>query len=151
MGPANNLYVSAFDTGSITGFSLVQAESTRRLPGFPISTPATAGIAAPTSISIDGRQNIWLPNNTNGTDANSNPAGSVSYVSSRRYATFTCYRIPERSNLPELQPRLAVDQAGNVWVAGDGNNFITEFVGAGVPLFQPYAAGMANWPIPDIP
>ena len=38
---------------------------------------------------------------------------------------------------------LAVDQAGNVWIAGSGNTFITEIVGGAVPIYQPYAVGIA--------
>jgi hypothetical protein len=151
IGPANNLYVSDFVSGAITGLVAgTGSVYTTSVVGFPYTSSATAGIVAPTSISIDGRQNIWLPNNTNGTDASSNPAGSISYVSRDGSAS---------PNFPALSPAtgfqksntylnssraLAVDQAGNVWVAGDGNNFITEFVGAGVPLFQPYALGLTN-------
>jgi hypothetical protein len=158
LGPTNNLYVSDFVSGAITGLAAGTGSTyTTDVGGFPYTTPAIAGISAPTSISVDGRLNIWLPNNTNGTDASSSPAGSISYVSQSGSAN---------SNYPSLSPAtgfqrsttylnanraLAVDQAGNVWVAGDGNNFITEFVGAGVPLFQPYSLGLVNGRYQTIP
>jgi hypothetical protein len=158
IGPSNNLYVSDFVSGAITGLLAGTGSTyTTSVGGFPYTTTATAGILAPTSISVDGRQNIWLANNTNGTDTSSNPAGSISAVSRDGSAN---------TNVPSLSPAsgfqrstsylnasraLAVDQAGNVWVAGDGNNFITEFVGAGVPLFQPYALGLTNKRYQTIP
>jgi hypothetical protein len=158
IGPANNLYVSDFVSGAITGLVAGTGSNyTTNAPGFPYTTPATAGISAPTSISIDGRQNIWLPNNTNGTDTSSNPAGSVSYVSkdgsgNPNYPSLSPATGFQRSTTSLNAGRaLAVDQAGNVWIAGDGNNFITEFVGAGVPLFQPYALGLANKRYQSIP
>jgi hypothetical protein len=44
---------------------------------------------------------------------------------------------------------IIVDQSGNVWIAGDGtlanpSNFVTEIVGGGVPVYQPYSVGLAN-------
>jgi len=158
IGPANNLYVSDFVSGSITGLVAGTGSTyTTNVGGFPYTTPAAAGIVAPTSISIDGRQNIWLPNNTNGTDASSNPAGSISYVSrdgsgnSQWPSLSPATGFQKSTTYLNASRALAVDQAGNVWVAGDGNNFITEFVGAGVPLFQPYALGLANNRFQTIP
>jgi hypothetical protein len=46
---------------------------------------------------------------------------------------------------------LVIDQAGNVWVAGDGASFITEIVGAAVPLYQPYSMGLTNGRYQAIP
>jgi hypothetical protein len=150
IGPANNLYVSAFDTGVITGL-LAAGGYTTPISGFPVSAPATAGIVAPTSISVDGRQNIWLPNNTNGTDTNGNPAGSISYVALDGSALSLASGFQKDPTYLNSGRALAVDQAGNVWVAGDGNSFITEIVGAGVPLFQPYALGLVNGRFQTIP
>jgi hypothetical protein len=150
LGPANNLYVSAFDTGVITGL-LAAGGYANPITNFPVATPATAGIVAPTSISIDGRQNIWLPNNTNGTDASSNPAGSVSYVGNDTVALSPTTGFQKDPTYLNSGRALAVDQAGNVWVAGDGNSFITEIVGAGVPLFQPYSLGLVNGRFQTIP
>jgi hypothetical protein len=152
LGPDNSLYVSAIDTGAITGLlaGTGGVYTTAVNSNYPF-TAATAGIAAPTSISIDGRANVWIPNNTNGTDANSNPAGSISYISRDATPLSPATGFQKDPTYLNSSRALAVDQAGNVWVAGDGNNFITEIVGAGVPLFQPYAAGIAVGRFQSIP
>jgi hypothetical protein len=151
LGPDNSLYVSALDTGAITGLLAgTGSVYTTAVNGFPF-TAATAGIAAPTSISVDGRANVWIPNNTNGTDASSNPAGSVSYIARDATALSPATGFQKNTTYLNSGRALAVDQAGNVWVAGDGNSYITEIVGAGVPLFQPYAAGLAVGRFQTIP
>jgi hypothetical protein len=152
LGPDNSLYVSAIDTGAITGLlaGTGGVYTTAVNSNYPF-TAATAGIAAPTSISIDGRSNVWIPNNTNGTDASSNPAGSLSYISRDATPLSPATGFQKDPTYLNSSRALAVDQAGNVWVAGDGNTFITEIVGAGVPIFQPYAAGIAVGRFQSIP
>jgi hypothetical protein len=46
--------------------------------------------------------------------------------------------------------------SGNVWYAGDGTsttpaNFVTEVVGAGAPVYQPFAVGLSNQRFQTIP
>jgi hypothetical protein len=143
----NRLFVSSIDSGAIDGFGLTGGVYTA-LPGFPYTTPGTIGIATPTSISVDGRLNVWIPNNTNGTGT-----GSVSELASQGAATALSPSTGFQKDASYLTSgrALAVDQAGNVWVAGDGANFITEIVGAGVPLFQPYSVGLKNGRFQTIP
>jgi DNA-binding beta-propeller fold protein YncE len=88
---------------------------------------------------VDGRLNVWIPNNANGTST-----GSVSELGSANTTTGLSPSTGFQKDASFLTSgrALAVDQAGNVWVAGDGTNFITEIVGAGVPIFQPYALGL---------
>jgi len=138
LGPQNNLFVSANDSGAITGLS-ASSGYTAPLSGFPFTTPGTIGIATPTSIAVDGRLNVWIPNNTNGTGT-----GSVSELGSANTASGLSPSTGFQKDVSFLTSgrALAVDQAGNVWVAGDGTNFITEIIGAGVPIFQPYALGL---------
>jgi hypothetical protein len=138
LGPQNNLFVSANDSGAISGLS-ASSGYTASLNGFPFTTPGTIGIATPTSIAVDGRLNVWIPNNTNGTGT-----GSVSELGSQNAATGLSPATGFQKDASYLTSgrALAVDQAGNVWVAGDGANFITEIVGAGVPIFQPYSLGL---------
>jgi hypothetical protein len=119
--------------------------------------PATAplgGINQPTAIAIDGAANIWSANST----ANTNPA-----FASDPTASPTLFGVSElSSSAVPLSPDTAsggfqksasylngsssiiIDQSGNVWIAGGaaGSNFITEIVGAGVPIYQPYALGL---------
>ena len=143
----NRLFISSIDSGAIDGLVL-SAGTYTNISGFPFTTPGTIGIATPTSISVDGRLNVWIPNNTNGTGT-----GSVSELASQGAATGLSPSTGFQKDASYLTSgrALAVDQAGNVWVAGDGTNFITEIVGAGVPLFQPYAIGLKNGRFQTIP
>ncbi len=110
------------------------------------STVTAAGINKPTGISIDGRANIWIPNSGNGTST-----GSVSQVSVFGGAISPSTGFQKTSSFLNSSSASVVDQAGNVWVIGTGNNFITEIVGEGVPIYQPYAVGLANGRFQSIP
>lgn len=138
------IYVSAIDTNAVT--SLVPNGGTYNTPtGWPFAG-AAAGISKPTAISIDGRSNIWLPNNTNGAST-----GSVSEISFSPNALSPTTGFQKAQSYLLSGRVLATDQAGNVWVAGDGNNFITEIVGSAVPIYQPYAVGLSNGRFQTIP
>jgi len=141
----NNVFVSAFDTGAIS--ELAYNGVTWITPsGWPFTNAASAGISSPTGISIDPRQNVWIPNN-----ANVALTGSISAVSVDSTALSSTTGYQKAATYLHSGRALAVDQAGNIWVAGDGNNFVTEFVGAAVPLYQPYSAGLANGRFQSIP
>lgn len=106
-----------------------------------------AGINTPTGISLDGRGNIWVPNNTNvsglGSVSEVSAAGNALSPATTGFAKSTSFLSAGRAS--------AVDQVGNVWVVGDGANSVTEIVGAGVPVYQPFAAGLANGRFQAIP
>ena len=105
-----------------------------------------AGMNNPTGISLDGANNIWAPNNTNA----SGTLGSVSEVSAAGSALSPTSTGFQKSSL--LSGRASVvDQAGNVWIIGDGATSITELVGAGVPVYQPYSKGLSNGRFQTIP
>jgi len=146
----NRLFISSIDSGAIDGLVLSAGPGSpyTNISGFPFNTPGTIGIATPTSISVDGRLNVWIPNNSNGTGT-----GSVSELGSQGTATGLSPSTGFQKDASYLTSgrALAVDQAGNVWVAGDGANFITEIVGAGVPIFQPYSVGLHNGRFQTIP
>ncbi|MBB5345313.1 hypothetical protein [Tunturibacter empetritectus] len=148
LGPQNNLFVSAIDSGVITGLSATSGYTAPINGGYPYVTPATIGVATPTAIAVDGRLNVWIPNNANGTGT-----GSVSELGSANTATGLSPSTGFQKSSSFLTSGRAsvVDQAGNVWVAGDGANFITEIVGGGVPIFQPYALGLKNGRFQAIP
>lgn len=116
--------------------------------GFPLSgaTVTAAGINKPTGISVDGRSNIWIPNSGNGTST-----GSVSQVSVYGGAMSPSTGFQKTSSFLNSSSASIVDQAGNVWIVGTGNDFITEIVGEGVPIYQPYAVGLANGRFQSIP
>jgi hypothetical protein len=143
----NRLFVSSFNNGNIDGL-ILSAGTYTNLNGFPYTTPAMIGSVAPTSIAVDGRLNVWIPNNTNGTGT-----GSVSELGSQNIAgglsPATGYQ--KDATVFTSGRATAVDQAGNVWVAGDGANFITEIIGAGVPIYAPYAVGLKNGRFQTVP
>jgi hypothetical protein len=111
-------------------------------PGFPFTAATSAGINGPKGITIDGRLNLWIPN------AN---AASVSEISAAGVALSPATGFTKATSYLNNNTITAVDQAGNVWVVGTGNNFVTEIVGEGVPLFAPYAVGLTNSRFQTIP
>ena len=131
----SDVFASAVDTGAI--FQLSRSGTTWFPAGgsWPFSAPATAGISGPTGIAVDGRSNTWIPNSL------SPNLSEISFFGPNPLSPATGFqKAPSYLNASNA---LAVDQAGNVWIAGTGNNFITEIVGGAVPLYQPYAVGIA--------
>ena len=110
------------------------------------------GLSNPTGIAVDPQYNIWAPNNKG--------VASVSEVSisTSNLAPYT--GVPsgfqQGTSFASGSRAVVIDMAGNVWVAGDGtvaspSNLITEIVGAGAPVYQPYAQGLSNGRFMDIP
>jgi hypothetical protein len=139
----SDVFASAVDTGAI--FQLSRSGTTWSPAGgsWPFSAPATAGISGPTGIAVDGRSNTWIPNSL------SPSLSEISFFGPNTLSPATGFqKLPSYLNASNA---LAVDQAGNVWIAGTGNNFITEIVGGAVPLYQPYAVGIAVSRFQSIP
>ncbi len=138
---AANVYVSAIDTGAITQLTFNGANYVP-VNGWPVSTSSTA-----TSIAVDGRGNVWVPNLTNGSGV-----GSLVEVSTdATLLSPSGTGIQKTSSYLNSGRALAIDQAGNVWIVGDGDSFITELVGSSVPIFTPYAVGLKNQRFETIP
>ena len=135
-----DILTSAFDTSSIT---LLLRSGTNWAVGAGFPFTGTAGINAPTGISVDGRSNTWIPNSGNAS------ISEISFVGPNSLSPSTGFQ--KDPTLLNASKSLAVDQAGNVWVAGTGNNFITEIVGGAVPMFQPYAVGISIGRFQQIP
>jgi hypothetical protein len=139
----SDVFASAVDTGAI--FQLAHSAATTWTPAggnWPF-TAASAGISGPTGIAVDGRKNTWIPNST------SPSLSEISFFGPNPLSPSTGFQ--KDPTFLNASKALAVDQAGNVWVAGTGNNFITEIVGGAVPLYQPYAVGIAVGRFQDIP
>jgi len=138
----SDVFISAVDTGAIV--QLARSGSTWSPAGgsWPY-TAATAGINGPTGIAVDGRANTWIPNSL------SPSLSEISFFGPNPLSTATGFQ--KSSSYLNASNALAVDQAGNVWVAGTGNNFVTEIVGGAVPIYQPYAVGIANGRFQAIP
>ena len=139
----NNVFVSSGGTDNyityLTGSGTSYAPSWTTASGF-------AGVNNPTGISIDGRNNVWVPNNSN-----SGVTGSVSEISVVSNALSPVTGFQKSTSVLASGRASVVDQAGNVWVVGDGPSYLTEIVGAGVPMYQPYAAGLSNGRFQTIP
>jgi hypothetical protein len=132
---AGDIFASAIDTNVI--FQLTRSGATWSPAGgsWPF-TSASAGISGPKGIAVDGRANTWIPN------SGSSSISEISFFGPNSLSPVTGFQKNPAGYL-NASNALAVDQAGNVWVAGTGNNFITEIVGGAVPLYQPYAVGIA--------
>jgi hypothetical protein len=142
---SNGIFSSSIDSGVIN--RLAFNGGTWIVPnGWPFTAAASAGISSPTALSVDARSNAWIPNNANGAST-----GSVSAVTVDSTALSSTTGFQKANTYLHSGRALAIDQAGNVWVAGDGNNFVTEFVGGAVPLYQPYSAGLGNGRFQSIP
>jgi hypothetical protein len=135
---ANNVFVSA--TNSISALAHSGA-SWASANGFPFAQ-LTAGISGPGSISVDGRSNIWIPN------FGQPSISEISFPQPTALSPATGFA--KDTTLFLGNQALAVDQAGNIWTVGV-NNVVSEIVGAGVPLYQPYAVGISNGHFQSIP
>jgi hypothetical protein len=162
---SNNVVVSSVTPGnSISYFGNVPGSGYLLEQFFPVTAPV-GGLNQPAAIALDGASNIWIANMT----PNANPA-----YASNPTASPTLFGVSEVGiNSVSLSPDTAsgsfqkaasylngssnssiiVDQSGNVWIAGGAtsNNFITEIVGAGVPIYQPYALGIVKNRFQSIP
>ncbi len=123
------------------------------------TTAGLGGINNPASIALDGAQNVWTVNNSSNSINSVIGLDSISEITSLG-ASLT----PNGTAAGGFQQpsgfsagrAIIIDQSGNVWIAGDGtlgnpSNFVTEIVGGGVPVYQPYAVGLANGRFQSMP
>jgi hypothetical protein len=130
----SDVFASAVDNGAIFQLSHSGTSWTPAGGGWPFPG-GSAGISAPTGIAVDGRANTWIPNSV------SPSISEISFFGPNALSPATGFQ--KAPSFLNANSAIAIDQAGNVWVAGTGNNFITEIVGGAVPLYQPYAVGIA--------
>ena len=117
--------------------------------------PTAAGLGGlnnPTAIVVDPQYNVWAPNNTglaSVSDISISPSNLGPFTSDANgFQQGTSFASGSRATV--------IDMSGNVWVAGDGtvanpSNFVSEIVGAGAPVYQPYARGLFNGRFQTIP
>jgi hypothetical protein len=142
----NYIFSSSIDSGAI---NLLAPSGTSWITpaGWPFTAAASAGISSPTALAVDPRQNTFIPNSVNGAST-----GSFSAVNFHASAQSPATGFQKDAAFLHSGRALAIDQSGNIWIVGNsGNNFITEIVGAAVPVYQPYAAGIANGRFQSIP
>jgi hypothetical protein len=110
------------------------------------------GLSNPTAIVVDPQFNVWAPNNTglaSVSDISISPANLGPFTSvANGFQQGTSFSAGSRAAV--------IDMSGNVWVAGDGtvanpSNLVTEIVGAGAPVYQPYAKGLSNTRFQSLP
>jgi len=152
---SNTVYISS--TGSNTFSALVGSDTNYAPPvGFPTSANL-AGLNNPTSVALDGRYNVWTANTTANTGSG---LASLSEVSMKGVALFpsgtSAGGLQLDSSYLSVGRAIAIDQSGNVWIANEGTSgnpgtFITEIVGAGVPIYQPFSYGLANGRFQTLP
>jgi hypothetical protein len=153
---ANTVFVSSVTPGnSISYFANVDSSGYLLQSNWPAVSPL-GGINQPTAITVDGVGNVWSANllpNTNPAFANDPTApptlfgiSEISVAGNPLSPDTASGGFQKSASYLNASSSIIVDQSGNVWVAGGaaGNNFITEIVGAGVPIFQPYAVGLTN-------
>jgi hypothetical protein len=87
------------------------------------------GLATPTSLAIDGSNQVWITN-SGGILSVFNSTGTP--VSSSGYTV--------GSSSPTS---IAIDISGNLWIANSGSNSVTKVLGGAAPTV-PLAAGVAN-------
>ena len=145
----NNVLISIPTTSTSTGTTNIVANyvglgtSYQSASGWP-TTSGFGGLSSPLGIALDGIGNIWTANNASGSN-------SVSEISTANAALSPTGGFLGDSGLLASSRSIVVDQSGNVWVGGDGNNYITEIVGAGVPVYQPYSAALNKGLFQTIP
>jgi alpha-tubulin suppressor-like RCC1 family protein/streptogramin lyase len=109
----------------------------------PVTTPSTARLNIPASITIDSSQNLYVTDYGNNSIRKITPAGVVSTIAGGRGSGFTNGTGPDaRFNGPF---GITVDSSGNLYVADKGNMLIRKVTPTGVTSTL-LGAGNFNWP-----
>ena len=148
VGPANRIFITSQDAGST--LTILQPSGN----SYAIQTTSTGnigGLNKPTGIWIDGGVNSWVGNNTaetSGLYAASEIATDGTAVS----ASGTNGGYQKLASAIGAARNTMVDPIGNVWIVNDNlPNSVTELLGAAVPIYAPYSAGITNGRFQSIP
>jgi streptogramin lyase len=150
----NNIFsVVVSSEGTKSGLSYLTGSGITYNTAASWPTPAAlGGLSNPTAIAIDPQFNIWAPNNTG--------SASLSEIGVAASGLTPYTDVPsgfqQGTDFPGGGRAVVIDMSGNVWYAGDGTsttpaNFVTEVVGAGAPVYQPFAVGLSNQRFQTIP
>ena len=137
-----NVFVSSIGSDSEISYFANQGSGFSLQNGWPTQANL-AGINQPVAIALDGAGNVWSANNA----ANANNLFAISEINSAGAALSpdtASGGFQKDTTFLNSSSSIMVDQSGNVWVAGGvaANNFVTELVGAGSPIYQPYSEGL---------
>ncbi len=141
---SNGVYISSQEGSS--QIDLLAGSGTNYAPSGAFPTASNAGgLNVPSAIAIDGAENVWAandqPDSSSGLGTVSQLTGSGISLSPDGVVSGGYQKDP----IGLLHGRaIAVDQSGNVWIGNDGSNSVTEIVGGGVPIYQPFAAGLSQ-------
>lgn len=99
-----------------------------------LSALTGGGIDHPQGIAIDGAGTAWVAN------YRGNSLSEISGSSSSTPGTLLSPSSGFGADTSLLEPYgLAIDSSGSVWVSNAGNNTLTQFIGAAVPVKPPLA------------
>jgi len=121
-----NVWLAGFGTSALDGFGNSGAALTT-------SSYSGGGLSMPLAVAVDGSSAMWA--------VNTSASGSLSKlgVSSGVYAVANPSTGLSTLNTPV---GVAVDAGGNVWTANSGDNSVSEFIGAAIPVTTPVAANV---------
>jgi streptogramin lyase len=92
------------------------------------------GLNHPQGIAVDGAGTVWVGNYLG------NSISQISGASSTKPGTFVSPSTGFGTDANLLEPYgVAVDASGDIWVSNFGNNTLTQFIGAAVPIKTPLA------------
>ncbi len=127
-------------------------------PAF-VTNPGAGGLTTPSAVAADGARNVWAANDGTVTAAGSG-TGTASVVSEFSVSGTSLSADPGANTGGGFQKAvpffvngrtIAIDEAGNVWIGRDGSQQVTEIVGGGVPIYQPFALGINQGRFQTIP
>ena len=102
----------------------------------------TDGLDLPSAIAIDGAGNVWIANGANCASIDCVSSISEFNSSGTQMSLFPFTGVGGATSVPVLSnpAGIAIDGAGDVWVANAGNSSVTEFIGAAAPTVTPLVA-----------
>jgi hypothetical protein len=151
----NNVLVSSGGASSTVSYLTGSGVSYASASGWPAAA-GLGGINNPASIALDGAQDVWTVNTSNNSVSGLDSVSELSIAGANLTPNGTSAGGLQLSSGFSTGRSMIIDQSGNVWITGDGtlanpSNFVTEIVGSGVPIYQPYAVGLANGRFQTIP
>lgn len=139
---SNNVFVENY--GAYTLSELSGKATITGAIGSPFNVSSSTGLTKPEFQVTDGAGNLWV---TDAATTTASPAGSVYEISNAGVLLSEGTGYAHTYDEPY---GIAVDGSGNVWVgayaAAEPSAFVTEIVGAAVPVVTPVAAGLPTTP-----
>lgn len=151
----NSVFVSSGGSSStvsyLTGSGITYAPAS----GWPTAS-GLGGINNPASVVLDGAQDLWAVNNSNDSVSGLDSISEFNLSGANLTPNGTTNGGIQLTSGTSGGRAIIIDQSGNIWIGGDGtstnpSNFVTEIVGGGVPVYQPYAVGLSNGRFQQMP